>query len=204
MHEEASFRLEVCEGWQKRAADMLHSHPRLAAQDHLRSKLDEWDLQTLPGHRLAKASKALKILSTSCQPRVFAAYIRMLCNGWCTKRRFRTGGCCRLGCGAPEDSIEHMARCPVVTALFQQHLRLPPPTGAGHLDAFFCMEPARDVVRGARADGLEGCVRQRGLGIYVVYRLHNALRTGALQLDDLSGAFQGFVREGRLGSGANP
>ena len=74
----------------------------------------------------------------------------------------------------------------------------------GHLDAFFGMEPARDVVRGAHVDGLEGCVRQRGLGIYSIYRSHDALRTGALPLDDLSGDFRGFLREGRLGSGENP
>ena len=183
---------------------MLHSHSRLAAQDHLCSKLDEWGLQTLPGHRLAKVSKALTILSTSCRPRVLATYIRMLCNGWCTKCRFRTSDCCKLGCGAPEDSIEYMARCPVVPTLSQQHLRLPPPAVVGHLDAFFCMDPAGDVVHGAHAGGPEGRVRQRGLGIYSIYRMHNALRTSALQLDDLSGAFRAFVREGRPGPGENP
>ena len=57
-------------------------------------------------------------------PRVSAAVLRTLFNGWVTERRFQRWGPCRFGCREAEDSIEHYACCPVVLKFGKGFLQL--------------------------------------------------------------------------------
>ena len=72
---------------------------------------------TYPGYRAPRAHRLMTVLGSGGPPRIVASYLRLLANGVCTSRRFRTGGCCRFGCGHFEDSVFHFAYCPVVRHL---------------------------------------------------------------------------------------
>ena len=126
-------------------------------------------------------------MASKCQPRVFAAFLRLLCNGWCTKARFQVKGCCRLGCGAPEDSVQHLARCRVVRGLFWQHLRIPAAEAGAELDAFL----------GLKREGDVNAIRRRALATYALYRTYNSVRAGSLQLHNLQGAFAEYLSQAR-------
>ena len=90
---------------------------------HLRRRLDSWQLQLLPGHRLVRALGLLRGASKAATPRLFAATLRMLCNGLLTRRRFQVKACCRFY-GSGEDSIEHFALCPAISHLAQSIFNL--------------------------------------------------------------------------------
>ena len=53
-------------------------------------------------------SKALKLKTIA--PAMIATYLRLICNGWFTLRRFQSIGPC-LFCSQLEDSIEHLQHC---------------------------------------------------------------------------------------------
>ena len=115
-------RMDVREGWQQLVTIACRSSTRILAYRHLRRLLDRWNVHVLPGRRVARAIRHLRLLGCHCSPRVQAAYLRTIFNGWCTRRRFQGGGCCRLGCGSSEDSIEHMAHCPRASHWFRLFL----------------------------------------------------------------------------------
>ena len=73
--------------WQGRVARLFASAPSGSAHLHLRRRLDRWSMITLPGRRVGRAVRVLKVMSQTTSPRVQAAYLRFLCNGVCTKRR---------------------------------------------------------------------------------------------------------------------
>ena len=100
-------------GWQRRVADLGRAAPGVLAHRHLRRRLDRWQAATLPGHRLPRVLHRLHRLAACCTPRVQAAYLRLVCNGLCTHRRFQGKGRCLFGCGDHPDSIEHFAFCSV-------------------------------------------------------------------------------------------
>lgn len=86
-------------GWQGRLTKLLRANQdEHAASTHLRRRLDRWELPLLPGHRLPRAIALLAHLARVAPPRVWAAQFRLLCNGWCTARRFQQCLGCRLGC----------------------------------------------------------------------------------------------------------
>ena len=59
-------------------------------------------------------------------PRVRAAVLRTMFNGWTTKRRFQTYAHCVFGCRdwTDEDSLEHYARCPFMHDIRRRKLNL--------------------------------------------------------------------------------
>ena len=179
--------------WQKRAVLLITPTPKTTALRHWRRRLDKWALQLPPGHRLARAQLALETIAAQCQPRVLAACIRLQLNGWCTSRRFQGRGACRLGCGGCEDSIQHLALCPVQRQLFGRFLQIAPVPGDQALEHFLLMGGGTSTEAG------RALIRKRALGIYALYRCHNHLRTGGLLTADLPGAFGEYLREGRRG-----
>ena len=117
---------------------------------------------TLPGHRPNRARNIMEVLLRKATPRIQAAYLRAICDGWCTKHRFQRQGACVFGCRFGQDKLEHYACCMRVRHFFESGLQLQGPTG---LDSFFCMD-----------DSQEETVVARASGIYALYRLYNGVR----------------------------
>ena len=80
-----------------------------------------------------------------------------------------------------------MSMCPYACHLLRSHLGLAAADRGMELEAFFGLQ---DTIEAAR-------MRHRALGIYALYRIYNGLRHGEMHSDDIEGAFQAFVREGR-------
>ena len=178
-------------GWQGRVAQLIYGRPKALALVHLRKRLDHWQLRLSPGLRLNRASHVLQVVSNSCQPRVWAAILRLLCNGWCTASRFGGRGNCRLGCGTCDDSIRHLACCPVARRLFAESLGIPRPALGLELDAFLFLDSQwRDVDH----------IKRRAWATYALYRTYNGLRHRRFHHDQIDGAFDTFLREGLRGS----
>ncbi len=190
------------QGWQSRMATLFPSAPRESAQLHLRRRLDRWNMRTLPGVRVGRAIRAMEITARQTTPRVSAALLRLLCNGWCTSRRFQGNGHCRFECGASEDSIEHMSRCRCVRELFTRQLGLQPSGAGWEMDKFLCIDVSSDLraARDGSVEGLCSVIKRRALGCYAIYRIHNGLRHGGFSHVEIEGAFARFLREGMRGT----
>ena len=186
-------KAEVKIGWQSRAENMLNFKPRGMALLHLRRRLDRWKLHTLPGHRPRRIERLLHSLSKLAQPRVLAAVLRIVCNGWCTGRRFQRSDACKFGCKSGLDSNEHYARCPRLQQCFNRHLNIPAPERGFELDEFLCMR-----VYNARLPpaALASAIMARAVACYAAYRTHNGIRCGRISQELWEGAFLTYVREG--------
>ena len=92
-------KLNLRLGWQGRISTLFHGQTRIKAQLHLRHRLDRWVMQTLPGRRLPRVERTLDAISSLVNPRVLSSYIRLLCNGWMTSRRFQGRAFCPFRCG---------------------------------------------------------------------------------------------------------
>ena len=113
------------EGFQKLITPFFRTTPVGASMLHLRRRLDGWrTMGTLPGHRPGRAQRIMQVLLTKATPRVQAAYLRTICNGWCTRHRFQQQGNCLFGCGRGFDGLVHYASCSVVEQLFTTSLNL--------------------------------------------------------------------------------
>jgi len=93
--------------------------------ESLRKRLKRWKLAVNLRCSVDLAIKHLQTLGKKNKPSIQAAYLRTLCNGWCTQRRFRTHAnsilhkkICLMGCGARCDSIEHYAHCDTLLTFF--------------------------------------------------------------------------------------
>ena len=186
-------------GWQMRCAGWLTtSSSGEAAWTHLRRRLDRWALMTLPGHRLAIATRNLYWLWRHGPARLGANFLRTLCNGWCTGRRFQLTCACRFGCGATEDSIEHYARCVTIRRLWRDHgVPLPPPSPAA-LDYFLGFRPcdtsteATVLLSSSAGEPSSRFLRYAGC-LYATARLLNCRRYSSISAGHLDGAFLAFL-----------
>ena len=118
-------------------------------------------------------------------PRVQAAYLRTICDGWCTQRRFQGRGACAFGCQPGYDGLEHYACCTVVRHLFATGLNLQFPGASRCLDIFLCM-----------SDVHEDELKSRAVGLYALYRLYNGIRYSHSIPREYQGAFNRFIIEG--------
>ena len=81
----------------------------------MRHKLDRYVLSGLPGVTAPRMARMMQFLQAAVNPRVAAAVLRTLWNGWTTEHRFQGSGTCVLGCSSwAEDKVEHYAVCPCV------------------------------------------------------------------------------------------
>ena len=147
------------------------------------------------------AEKVLNTIANCVNPRVHSSYIRLLCNGWMTGRRFQGQKRCSFQCGAQEDSIEHFVTCRVVISCYRKFLDLHPPELGLELDHLLCMDLNCDyrTHSGGDEDLFSRICRRRVLGCYALYMLHNKIRHGLVDPDDYQDAFGRFVRNGELG-----
>ena len=135
----STFKVDEQQSWQSGITKLIRIRTLGTSSIHLRRRLDRWDLVTLPGHRVLRATEFLRLLGDTSSPRIQAAYLRTICNGWCTKRRFQNSGGCSFGCGGGEDSIEHFAHCRLIREWFFKCLQLNWRSGNGALDDFLCI-----------------------------------------------------------------
>jgi len=169
---------------------------------HMERRLRKFRLDILPGNRVHRARRILKELYTLTASRVVAAVIRCFLNGWITQRRlFGARDCrCRFGCELGTDDLEHIIRCPVTHQLAERHLQLRPPPVDLRADAFLCMSEALldgSFLLSSPADR-DGVLRARGILMYALYSVHNALRHHTITLAELDGAFAQSCRNARL------
>ena len=133
------------------------------------SKLDRFALFGFPGRTAERICTTLQELNDLVPPRVCAAVLRTLFNGWCTGRRFQAHGQCMFGCNSrpQEDSIEHYACCPVVVSVARRKLRIRPQRWEQGLFITLGFNRGRcnpdDLVR-------------RSLLVYGAYKAHSMLR----------------------------
>ncbi len=139
-------------------------------------------MTTLPGHRPDRVRRVLAVLQRKATPRIQAAYLRTICDGWCTSHRFQGRGSCLFGCRSGQDKLEHYAGCNSVAQLFALGLDL---HGPFSLDSFLCMQ-----------DDQEDVIKARAAGIYVLHRLYNGLRYSRFTPQELQGAFNRYIIEG--------
>lgn len=121
MRQPMNINIDMREGFQRSITPLFKSFVTGAAVVHFRSRLDLWThMSTLPEHRPDRARAVLEILRRRATPRTQAAYLRTICNGWCTKHRFQGRGACAFGCRVGQDKLEHSASCTAV-----RHFSLP-------------------------------------------------------------------------------
>ena len=136
----------------------------------LRAKLAKWEVTTLPGRRPQRALRALGHLRRLVAPRVRAAVLRTWLDGWATKRRFQSSGCCLWGCDAGQDSVAHYARCMRLGRLAQEVFGLPLPVDV--------RDRADRWLLFGLADGPRDALRRGAVGLAAAYLTHCSMRDG--------------------------
>ena len=134
----------------------------------------------------------LKTIGEGLPPRVWAAYFRLICNGWMTARRFQGSGKCLFGCGNGHDSIEHFAQCPVVSHWLHENLGISPAPVGEEMDHFLGMRIDEE-----RDDTHMNSRIRRGLATYALYKVHNGVRHQSFGDARLSEVFAYFLQEGQ-------
>ena len=177
----AAWRRRV--GWQRMATRALLGPSSGAALAHLDDRVRRWPVGMLPGHRVARARRTLERTGRSCQPRVWAAAIRTMFDGWSTAARFGQTGPCQF-CGQGVDGLRHLAFCGVARHLREEVAGLGAP-GRGH---------ELELLLGLLGDTDEEGTRKWAVHNYVMYRLHGLLRHGVVRRDDLPGAYVELAR----------
>ena len=151
--------------------------------------------QRTPNWHARSAHQRLKLLARITTPRVHAAVFGAVWNRWCTLKRFRHRGRCRL-CQKlhSEDSIEHYVFCSCVREVAARRLKLDT-TIHVNIHTFMCANP--------RIDTKELLTRSTLL-IYATYRALNHQRhaTIPLQPEELLNAMSQWVIEGARGHAA--
>ena len=175
--------------FQRKLTPLFKTVPVGSAVMHLRRRMDRWNMETLKGHRHWRAVNVLKVLKTQSTPRVQAAFLRIICNGWCTAHRFQSQHNCLFGCGVGADKVEHFATCSVVMRLYANGvgINLLGGSNAGSLDSFLCMLDTLNAE----------LLVKRALGLYALHRLHCGIRHNAFVQEEYDTAFASFVRFGR-------
>jgi hypothetical protein len=105
----------IRKNFQRNVRKLIDKSVRQHPQPRMRHKLDRWKLSGQPGTTANRCLRALQLLQQAGSPKVAAAVLRTMWNGWTTARRFQKSGLCVFQCGGfcQEDSIEHYAHCPV-------------------------------------------------------------------------------------------
>jgi hypothetical protein len=179
------------EAWQRRITAMLRSPYNEYLQRHLRRRLDGWKIDILPGHRVQRALEMLLGLSKLVSPRIWAATLRALCDGWTTHRRMQRSSPCLFGCGQGEDSIAHYSRCTMVARLMSSKLRLARQPPESRLAGFLLLEPCW-------RPGRESMLARRALGVYATFMASNRVRKG--QAQNAEEVWMQYLKEGAASS----
>ena len=170
---------------------------RLCSGPCRKGQLSSISADVLPGRRVARVLRTFTILAERVPPRVFAAALRTICNGWVARRRFHQVGRCVLGCPQGEDSIKHYTVCSCFHGLCQRHLGLGQPPRSRCLGDFLGVDPYLPALprQLATADVRETYTALRAISVYALYRCHGSARHGALPSAECREAFLTYVRE---------
>ena len=158
---------------QQAVGSLLRQQDRIHPEVRMRHKMSKWGLPVFPRVVAHRAVLMLRRLHRLVAPRVIAAVLRTLWNGWCTRGRFQQVGCCVFGCLDMPDDVRHYSYCPVLARFGRDRLRLPYWSARGpRATAFFLCEASdacsdRQLVCGA-------------LRLFAAYRFHCASRTAAI------------------------
>ena len=71
--------------------------------------------------RISEILPHMRLASRASRPGLTVGFLRILCNGLCTARRFHVEGeeqMCRVGCPDEPDSLSHYNECPLLYNLF--------------------------------------------------------------------------------------
>ena len=182
--------------FQRTVRNAVSACRRYNAPDRMRHKLDRWQLGGLPRVVSERCHKSLTTLKKLLPPRVSAAVLRTMWNGWCTGRRFQQAGQCCFNCGAywdNVDSIEHYSRCEIVVDFAKHRLGIRPNIWTiGHLTALGFSEGNCSTEE----------LTVRTIWVYSVYRAHNLLCYRSLSEDESPlDVLTQLAREGALGHG---
>jgi len=172
--------------FQRVSCDLLLHSPGYADR-RLRHKFDRWTFDDPMGHVIRRAQTRLHVIFSLVAPRVAIALFNAYWNRWTTAARFRKVAKCHF-CGKANDSIEHIAICPVQTSFASKFLCLPP-GHIGSLQRFFGLS--------------NGITREHlslvAINLYTFYTARNKLyyhRLPSSQINDLLSqiARQSFMR----------
>ena len=162
------------------------------AECRMRHKLERWNLQGRPRVTTSRCLRALQVLRSSTQPRIGAAFLRTLWNGWPTKRRFQQYGPCLFCCDATiqEDSIEHYACCKVMADFRRRFLGLRPAPNTSPIANFVVL--GLNMVRLSSDE-----IIRRGIANYAAYRAMTFLKNTHMDnKEDIIELMGQFAREG--------
>ena len=164
----------MARNWQKATRRLVQPDFLPDLWSFMRARLDRWPLDIHPRVRADRAMSVLPAISKLAPPRVLAAILRTLWNGWITARRMQQQvprdrlHCC-FGCHEIDD-IAHYAHCSVVGDFARRHLGLiRDSTPTDRLANFLLLD------RRVRGDQPARLLRQ-ALRTAVVYHVHNTWR----------------------------
>jgi len=102
--------------FQRTVTKELGAKVSIDSKSRMRSKLDRWNLPGIPRVTASRCLEALAVLKRRSPPKIAAAFLRTLWNGWLTGRRFQMFRGCMFRCGEfyHEDSLEHYSSCATI------------------------------------------------------------------------------------------
>jgi len=187
--------------WQSAALQVLRPPSLQALTVHFRRRLDPLPLSVLPGYRVQRVLGILARLRPLVAPRVIAAYLRTVCDGWMTLKRFQQRGPCRF-CGREIDSLRHIARCTAANRWAHDFCHLQRPPVGAELDFLLCIhDEALHVQHSLRPlEDSSQMLRARALYLYALCRLRNGIRNHRHVDSNFGDAFRMYLSEGALAS----
>ena len=170
----------------------------LSKPDHearLRHKLASFHIQGNMRTTVIQCLGALRDLKILVPPRVSAAVLRTLFNGWTSDRRFQKSSHCKLGCQGftDEDSIEHYSVCPTIVQFARSFLNLGVRDYTPGVGDFVTLGLNRGTVE-------ESKLALKAILIYSVYRTSDLYRRkGATSQENATQALQQFAKDATRG-----
>ncbi len=165
----------------------------------MRHKLERFNFSGLQALTASRCVRALTILKELVNPRVSAAVLRTLFNGWCTSHRFQGSGNCLFNCSYwAKDKLEHYAVCPHVISFGKKFLNLyPGPDG---------IQPGQFITMGLNEGSVsDDTLVRRAIWIFSVYRTMSEVAHGTqLNSEELQELMRQFAREAVRGHGISP
>jgi hypothetical protein len=140
----------------------------------IRAKCYPWKFSILEGRLEGRILSRMRLLATSCPPRIQAVYFRTLWNGWVCYDRMKDllqQKGCLLGCGWDDDALGHYICCNV----FWHYARMPRPHGLGLTH----VQRGREAAMLVSPSLAEDDVVRMAIGLYALYRTVNYLRFAA-------------------------
>ena len=166
----------------------------ISKPDHearLRHKIASFAIQGNLRTTVIQCSGALRDLKSLVPPRVSAAVLRTIFNGWTSDRRFQKSSHCKLGCHGfmDEDSIEHYAICPTVVQFARSFLNLKGQDFIPGVGDFVTLGLNSGTVEEAK-------LALKAILVYSVYRTSDLYRRkGATSQETATQALQQFAKD---------